>query len=72
MINLLYESLPNSITVGDKDFLINTDFKYWIELSDALNNQDCDKTYLTNEIQIRTTAEENRYTCFHIQKAELK
>ena len=31
-----------------------------------------DKTYLTNEIQIRTTAEENRYTCFHIQKAELK
>lgn len=50
MINLLYESLPNSITVGDKDFLINTDFKYWIELSDALNNQDCDKTYLTNVI----------------------
>lgn len=50
MINLLYESLPNSIAVRDKDFLINTDFKYWVELSDALNDQNCDRTYLTNVI----------------------
>lgn len=48
MINLLYESLPNSIAVRNKDFLINTDFKYWIELSDALNDPDCNKEYLAN------------------------
>lgn len=50
MINLLYESLPNSIAVRDKDFLINTDFKYWIELSDALNDPNCNKEYLANVI----------------------
>lgn len=48
MINLLYESLPNSIAVRNKDFLINTDFKYWIELSDALNDSNCNKEYLAN------------------------
>lgn len=50
MINLLYESLPNSIAVRNKDFLINTDFKYWIELSDALNDPNCNKEYLANVI----------------------
>lgn len=48
MINLLYESLPNSIAVRNKGFLINTDFKYWIELSDALNDPNCNKEYLAN------------------------
>lgn len=50
MINLLYESLPDCITVADKDYRINTDFKYWIELSDALNDPECNKEYLTNVI----------------------
>ena len=48
MINLLYESLPDTITVDGKDYLINTDYKYWIELSDALNNPNVDNEYLAN------------------------
>lgn len=48
MINLLYESLPDAITVDGKDYLINTDYKYWIELSDALNDPKVNKEYLAN------------------------
>lgn len=50
MINLLFESLPDSITVWNKDYKVNTDYKYWIELSDALNDPDCNKEYLANVI----------------------
>lgn len=48
MINLLYESLPDTICVDGKEYLINTDYKYWIELSDALNDPKVDKEYLAN------------------------
>ena len=50
MLNLLYEALPDSILVDGEAYYINTDFKYWIELSDALNAKQVDKEYLTNVI----------------------
>lgn len=51
MINLLYESLPETIAVDGEDYLVNTDYKYWIELSDALNDTEVDNEYLANVLK---------------------
>ena len=40
MIDLRNKELPNAITVDGNSFLIQTDFRYWIEFSEKLKKKD--------------------------------
>ena len=40
MIDLRNRELPNAITVDGNSFLIQTDFRYWIEFSEKIKNKD--------------------------------
>lgn len=52
MIDLTKKSLPNTVSVGGRDFSINTDFRVWmrfeIEVSKMRRNDGIDVSYLFN------------------------
>ena len=39
MRNLLLESLPNSLEIGGRKYRIDTDFRTWLSLNEALLNK---------------------------------
>ena len=50
MIDLRKESLPNTVCVGGRDFLIKTDFRTWLQFYSVLKKKNKDNLYLQDLI----------------------
>lgn len=60
MINLLYESFPESIEADRKCYPVRTDFRIWLKFADDLHDQNSDQELLAALTSLFT----DQITCF--------